>query len=98
MIDETVTPPATPLAAVPHPDPYPYYATLVANTPLARDATLGLWVAASAEAVTAVFTSERCRVRPRDEPVPKALVGTAVGEIFSRLVRMNDGPRHAALK
>ena len=98
MIDGSVARPATPLAAVTHPDPYPYYAGLVARTPLARDAGLGLWVAASAEAVTGVLTSERCRVRPVEEPVPKALVGTAVGEIFSRLVRMNDGPRHAALK
>ena len=98
MIDGPVAPPATPLAAVTHPDPYPYYADLVARAPLARDETLGLWVAASAEAVTSVLTSERCRVRPLDEPVPKALVGTAVGEVFSRLVRMNDGARHAALK
>jgi len=91
-------PPDTPLAAVTHPDPYPYYATLVARAPLARDATLGLWVAASAEAATAVLTSARSRVRPLDEPVPNALPGTAVGEVFARLVRMNDGPRHAALK
>ena len=90
--------PATPLAAVTHADPYPYYAEMVARAPLHRDATLGLWVAASAGAVTAVLESGRCRVRPADEPVPRALVGTAAGEIFGRLVRMNDGPRHAALK
>jgi cytochrome P450 len=90
--------PATPLAAVTHADPYPYYAALVANRPLGRDDSLGLWVAASAEAVTAVLTSERCRVRPVDEPVPRALLGSTVGGIFGRLVRMNDGPRHAALK
>ncbi len=42
--------PADPIAAVIHPDPYPYYADLVARRPLYRDAALGLWVAASADA------------------------------------------------
>ena len=90
--------PASPLAAVTHPDPYPYYADLVAHRPLHRDETLGLWVAASAAAVTAVFTSERCRVRPPAEPVPAALAGTAIGEIFGRMVRMNDGAYHMRMK
>jgi cytochrome P450 len=30
--------------------------------------------------------------------VPAALVGTAAGEVFGQLVRMNDGPAHASLK
>ena len=30
-------PPADPIAAVTHPDPYPYYRDLVARTPLYRD-------------------------------------------------------------
>jgi cytochrome P450 len=66
--------PATPIAAVTHADPYPYYAALVAERPLYRDDALGLWVASSAAAVRAVMTSELCRVRPADEPVPKALI------------------------
>jgi hypothetical protein len=41
--------PDDPLAAVTHPDPYPYYADLVAHRPLYCDATLGLWVASSAD-------------------------------------------------
>jgi hypothetical protein len=41
-------PPHNPIAAVTHPDPYPYYAALTARTPLYRDETLGLWVAADA--------------------------------------------------
>ena len=36
-----------PIAAVIHPDPYPFYAGLVAERPLYRDDALGLWVAAS---------------------------------------------------
>ena len=86
------------VAAVTHPDPYPYYAELVAKRPFQRDGTLGFWVAASAAAVTAVLTSELCRVRPVSEPVPKALVGTAAGDVFGRMVRMNDGAYHVRLK
>jgi cytochrome P450 len=87
--------PADAIAAVTHPDPYPYYAGLVARRPLHRDDSLGLWVAASAAAVTEVLTSAHCRVRPAAEPVPKHLVGTPVGDLFGRLVRMNDGAYHA---
>jgi len=91
-------PPHDPIAAVTHPDPYPYYADLVARAPFYWDETLGLWVAASAAAVTAVLTSECCRVRPPAEPVPAALRGTPAGDIFGRLVRMNDGPGHCPFK
>ena len=90
--------PADPIAAVTHPDPYPFYARLVANRPLYRDEALGVWVAASAGAVTAVLTSDLCRVRPPAEPVPRALAGSPAGEIFRRLVRMTDGPGHAPCK
>jgi cytochrome P450 len=57
-----------------------------------------MWVAASAAAVGAVLSASSCRVRPPAEPVPAALVGSAAGEIFQRLVRMNDGSAHAAMK
>jgi cytochrome P450 len=87
-----------PIAAVTHPDPYPYYADLVARRPLHRDEALGLWVAAGAEAVTAVLTSELCRVRPAAEPVPRALIGSPAGDIFGHLVRMSDGATHMRLK
>jgi cytochrome P450 len=87
-----------PITAVTHADPYPYYADLVARRPLHRDATLGLWVAAGAAAVTAVLTSGACRVRPAAEPVPRALVGSPAGDVFGHLVRMNDGATHLRLK
>lgn len=90
--------PSDPIAAVTHPDPYPYYESLMAERPFERDERLGLWVAASAEAVTAVLTSDICRVRPPAEPVPRALLGSPAAEIFRRLVRMNDGPEQQALK
>ena len=90
--------PSDPIAAVTHPDPYPYYANLVAERPLYRDESLGLWVAAGAAAVTSVLKSEAGRVRPPAEPVPRALVGTPAGEIFRHLIRMNDGANHLRLK
>lgn len=90
--------PSDPIAAVTHANPYPYYEDLVARAPLAFNDALGLWVAASAEAVTAVLTSGLCRVRPPAEPVPRALLGSSAGEIFGGFVRMNDGPRHPVLK
>src|SRR5438309_903086 len=90
--------PRDPLAAVTHPDPYPYYASLVAEKPFYRDEALGLWVASSAAAVTAVLTSDLCRVRPPAEPVPRALLGSPAGDIFGHLVRMNDGPGHCPFK
>ena len=62
------------------------------------DATLGWWVAASAEAVDAVLGSSACRVRPADEPVPKAVAATPTGAFFGRLVRQIDGPDHSTRK
>jgi cytochrome P450 len=90
--------PADPIAAVTHPDPYPYYADLVASRPIHRSEALGAWVVCSAAAVTAVLNNPACLVRPAAEPVPKALVGGDGGAIFGRLVRMNDGAKHSALK
>jgi unspecific monooxygenase len=90
--------PADPIAAVTHPDPYPYYADLVAERPVARDPALGLWIVCGAAAVTAVLTDPRCLVRPPGEPVPASLMGTPGGAIFGRLVRMRDGTAHSALK
>jgi cytochrome P450 len=90
--------PKDPIAAVTHRDPYPYYARLVAERPIYRDDTLGLWVASSAEAVAAVLASGLCRVRPAAEPVPAKLQGTPAGDLFGRLVRQNDGERHGPLK
>lgn len=91
-------PPSDPVAAVTHPDPYPYYAALLQQRPFDRDEALGLWVAASAEAATAVLASPACRVRPPSEPVPRALLGAAVGELFGRLVRMTDGAAQVRAK
>jgi cytochrome P450 len=92
------TAPDSPLAAVTHPNPYPYYAGLVKERPFYRDEALGTWVASSARAVTAVLESEACRVRPATEPVPAPLCGSASGFLFGRLLRMTDGAAHSPLK
>ncbi|HEX7737983.1 MAG TPA: cytochrome P450 [Ktedonobacteraceae bacterium] len=92
------TVPRNPIEAVTHPDPYTYYARLVERTPIYRDEAAGYWVVSSAAAVTDVLDSALCRVRPAREQVPTALLGSAAGEIFRHLVRMNDGQEHDALK
>jgi cytochrome P450 len=90
--------PANPIAAVTHPDPYPYYAELVATKPLYYDDTLGLWVASSAQIVTTILSDPIWRVRPLAEPVPKALLGSPAADIFRHLVRMSDGANHCPFK
>jgi cytochrome P450 len=91
-------PPADPIAAVTHPDPYPFYAGLARERPIYRDEALGFWVVSSAAGVSAVLASGACRVRPPAEPVPRPLVGSPTGAIFRRLVRMNDASFHRRTK
>ncbi len=91
------TPPETPLAAVTHPNPYPYYAGLRKERPLYWDEAVGAWVASSAAAVAAVLGSDAMRVRPAAEPVPAALRGASAA-LYGRLVRMTDGAAHPPLK
>lgn len=91
-------PPYDPLQAIVQADPTPYYAELAATRPFFFDAALGWWVAASASAVDAVLGNAACRVRPADEPVPKAVAASPTGAFFGRLVRQIDGPDHGARK
>lgn len=86
------------LAASAHRNPYPYYATLAVGPALVFDAPRKLWIASSAASVKEVLGNPACRVRPVAEPVPAAIVGSAAGEVFGHLVRMNDGLRHDAPK
>jgi cytochrome P450 len=83
---------------VTHPDPYPYYANLVASRPFGYDERLRLWVAADAAHVTAVLADPGLKVRPPAEPVPPGIVGTAAGQVFGDLVRMTDGAAPQRLK
>ncbi|MGC5700892.1 cytochrome P450 [Pseudomonas sp. NFXW11] len=85
-----------PISAATHFDPYHcHYTRLREQGGLSYDSTLGLWLASTAAAVAAVLAHPACRVRPAQEPVPRAIAGRPAGEVFARLMRMNDGPRHA---
>lgn len=89
--------PVDPVAAATHADPYRYYASLREGPPLAWNEKLRLWVASRAEVVEQVLGAHGAlRVRPTTEPMPRAIVGSAAGEVFGHLVRMNDGPAHQA--
>ena len=98
LSEEVVLFPESLLTAAAYPDPYPYYAALLAYRPIYREHRLGLWVALGAREVADVLSSEAVRVRPPSEPVPAAVAGAPAGGIFRNLVRMNDGPRHAQAK
>lgn len=89
-------PPADAIAAVTHCNPYPWYATLRNGPPLVRDERLRVWIASQAGVVREALTNNALRVRHLSEPVPLSIVGTPAGEVFGRLVRMNDGAPHAA--
>lgn len=88
----------TPLEAITSPDPYGFYASLVADRPFYFDDGLGCWVASSAAAVGTVLGAAEAHVRPAGEPVPKGIAGTDAGDVFGSLVRMTDGPFHDRLK
>jgi cytochrome P450 len=88
----------TPLTAVTAEDPYPYYRMLTATRPFAYDERIGSWVAASARSVETVLNAPAMCVRPTAEPVPSAMRGTALGEIFTGMARMTEGPRHDVLR
>lgn len=80
-----------PIIAATHADPYPYYAKLRSEGGLIFHHGLKLWVASSARAVCAVLANPDCRVRPAQEPVPKAIADGMAGKVFGQLMRMNDG-------
>lgn len=97
LTNETLEP-ANVRAAPSHPDPYPYYARLARERPLFRDESIGFWVAASAAAVREVLENPDCFTRPPRDRVPEALRAGRIGDLFGPLVRMSDGPAHAAMK
>lgn len=87
-----------PVAAPCHPTPYGYYRTLQQGPALAWHPARQLWVASRAAVIRAVLDHPHCLVRPMAEPVPPAIAGSSAGEVFRRLVRMNDGAGHTAPK
>lgn len=90
--------PIDPIQAVVHPNPYRYYARLREGSGLSFDSRLRLWIASTAEVVSMVLEHPDCRVRSASEPVPKAIAEGAAGDVFARLMRMNDGESHRCPK
>lgn len=95
--DDTLAPPTGVTSAPSHPNPYPYYGRLAREQPMFHDEAIG-WIAAGAAAVREVLESPDCLTRPAPNRVPAALDAGRMGDLFGRLVRMNDGPAHHALK
>ncbi len=87
--------PIDPIDAVSHPNPYPYYAALRAESGVHWFAERKVWALVSEPLVTAAFDMAHARVRPPSEPVPAFLQTTQAGAVFGRLARMSDGPPHA---
>lgn len=87
--------PLNAIAAASHVDPYPYYRQLLAGPPLQFDAGLGLWIASRAAVIADIMANPDCQVRPAAEAVPKAIAGSSAGNVFGRLMRMNEGAAHA---
>lgn len=56
------------------------------------------WIAASDDEIAAVLNHPDMHTRPTGQLVPASIAGTAFGNLYGRLVRMNDGARHAALR
>jgi cytochrome P450 len=87
-----------PVTAVTQPDPYPYYAELVARRPGYVDDELDAVVLSSAELIRSALAQPALRVRPVGQPVPAGIAGTPAGAIFGQLIRMTDGPAQHRLK
>ncbi len=75
-------------------NPYPNYQILLAGPALVFDKGLGLWLASRGAVIDEVLENPHCLVRPPPEAVPKAIAGTSAGDVFGKLVRMNEGARH----
>lgn len=56
------------------------------------------WIVSRDDEVEAVLKHRDLHVRPPGQQVPPAMDGTALGEIYARLVRMNEGERHSELR
>ena len=92
-------PPRDAIAAATHPDPYPYYADLVATRPLYKD-----------DGAPDVGRDERRRgdgdpdlrrlpgAVPPPSRFPRRSRGGPAGRIFRHMIRMNDGAGHCPFK
>ena len=82
------------LSAASHPAANEFYIHLLKQPGLSYDNQHQLWIAARAQDIEEILASPDCAVRPISEAVPLALQGTSAGEVFSLLIRMNEGDAH----
>lgn len=84
-----------PVLALPsHPDPYPAYQWHVSQNKIRFDEGAQCWVVAQFEVVQEILASPQFIVRPLSAQVPPPIVGSSAGELFSLLIRMNEGDKH----
>jgi cytochrome P450 len=86
--------PNNPVKAVNHPDPYPYYQSLLEAPALFFHPELKIWIASRGAVIDEIFSNPHCTVRPNAELVPKVIAGSSAGSVFSQLIRMNEGIGH----
>ncbi|MDQ2991348.1 MAG: hypothetical protein M3R30_00825 [Candidatus Eremiobacteraeota bacterium] len=83
-----IAPPADPIAAVTHPDPYPYYAELARAVRPEWNVGLGMWVVSNPAHVASILQHPGAHVvAPSDAPAG-----------FAEYARFNEGERHARLR
>ena len=78
-----------------HTNPYSHYRWHLSQADLRFDVTSQCWIAAKAEVVQGILNSHQFLVRPASSKVPSNIVGSSAGEVFSYLIRMNEGSEHA---
>nr|WP_315476092.1 cytochrome P450 [uncultured Undibacterium sp.] len=84
-----------PVLALPsHPDPYPAYQWHVAQEKLRFDEGTRCWVASQFDVVQEILFSPQFLVRHLSAQVPPPIAGSSAGELFSLLIRMNEGDKH----
>lgn len=77
-----------------HPDPYTAYAWHVSQEKIRFDQGTQCWVAARIDVVQEILASPQFVVRPLTAQVPPPIAGSSAGELFSLLIRMNEGDTH----
>jgi cytochrome P450 len=97
-VEPPVTEPKDALAAVSHANPYSFYRRLRETQPIYFDEALGLWIATSAEVITAILNEPGFYARPGGQIVPPTLQATEIGSIYGSLARMTDGEYQRQMK
>ncbi|MFZ6799339.1 cytochrome P450 [Undibacterium sp. Di24W] len=87
--------PSIPVLALPsHPDPYPAYQWHVSQDKIRFDEGTQCWIVAQFNVVQEILASPEFLVRPLSAQVPPPIAGSSAGELFSLLIRMNEGDKH----